>query len=52
MKNAKIALIVYDITYENSFKNLNDFYNEINEYIGKENIVISVVANKDDLYDN
>ena len=51
MKNAKIALIVYDITNENSFKNLNVFYNEINQYIGKENIVIGVVANKSDLYE-
>jgi small GTP-binding protein len=51
MKNAKIALIVYDITNENSFKNLKVFYNEINEYIGKENIVIGVVANKSDLYE-
>ena len=51
MKNAKIALIVYDITNENSFKNLKVFYNEINQYIGKENIVIGVVANKSDLYE-
>ena len=50
MKNTKIALIVYDITYENSFKNLNNFYNEM--YVKKENIVIGVVANKSDLYDN
>jgi small GTP-binding protein len=52
MKNSKIVLLVYDITNEVSFKNLNIFYNEIIENIGRNDIVIAVVANKSDLYEN
>ncbi len=50
MKGAKIALLVYDITNEKSFKNLNEFYKQVCEINGKD-IIIGVVGNKNDLYE-
>ena len=50
MRNAKIALLVYDITNEQSFKNLNEFYKQVCEINGKD-IIIGVVGNKNDLYE-
>ena len=51
MKNTKIALLVYDITDQKSFDALNEFYEQINEINGKENVFFAVVGNKSDLYE-
>ena len=51
MRNAKIALLVYDITKEESFKNLNKFYTQVCDINGKDKIIIGVVGNKNDLYE-
>jgi len=42
MKNTKIALLVYDITDQKSFDALNEFYEQINEINGKENVFFAV----------
>ncbi len=51
MKNTQIALLVYDIKEQKSFDALNEFYNQINEVDGKENIFFVVAGNKSDLYE-
>ena len=51
MRNAKIALLVYDITNEESFKNLNEFYKQVCEINGRDKLIIGVVGNKNDLYE-
>ena len=51
MKNSKIALLIYDITDRKSFDNLNKFYDLICEVNGRNNVVIGVVGNKNDLYE-
>ena len=51
MKNTKIALMVYDITNEKTFDILNEFYEQVIEVNGKENVFFVVVGNKSDLYD-
>ncbi len=51
MKNAKIALLVYDITSKESFDSLGSWYNQICDNNDKENIIIGVVGNKSDLYE-
>jgi len=51
MKNAKMALLVYDITKKETFDNLNSFYNEIDNVIGKNKVLLGVVGNKSDLYE-
>ena len=50
MKNAKIALIVYDITQQQSFDNLKNWYNELKNIDSIE--IIGVIANKSDLYED
>ena len=51
IRNAKIALLVYDITKEESFKNLNKFYTQVCDINGKDKIIFGVVGNKSDLYE-
>ncbi len=51
MKNTKIALLVYDITNQKSFDNLENFYKQINEVVGIDKVHLGLVANKSDLYD-
>ncbi len=48
-KNSKIAILVYDITNKKSFKELGFWYNSLNEMV-KEDVVLGVVGNKQDLY--
>ena len=48
IKNINIALLVYDITNNISFNELNYWYNQINEINGKNNIFIVVIENKND----
>ena len=52
MKNTKITIMVYDITSDTSFNELNKFYEEVDEVNGKENVFFVVVGNKSDLYEN
>ena len=50
MKYAKIALLVYDITKQESYDNLKNWYNEFkNKNYSVE--FIGVIANKSDLYE-
>ena len=51
MRNAKIALLVYDITNKERFKNLNKFYTQVCDINGKDKVIIGVVGNKSDLYE-
>ena len=51
MKNAKIVILVYDMTSEESFKGLNDWYKQVIEVNDKNEIQFGVVANKSDLYE-
>ena len=51
MKNTKIALMVYDITNQKTFNVLNEFYEQINDVNGKENVFFVVIGNKSDLYE-
>ena len=51
MKGAKIALLVYDITNKESFKNLNEFYKQVCDINGRDKLIIGVVGNKNDLYE-
>ena len=51
-KDARIAILVYDITRKESFEELKNYwYNQLKE-CSPENIVIGIAANKCDLYDN
>ena len=52
IKNAQIALIVYDITNRKSFENLNNWYNLIFEINKDSNVIVGVTGNKTDLYEN
>ena len=52
MKKVNIALIVYDITNRESFDVLNEFYEQIDEVNGKENVFFAIVGNKSDLYED
>lgn len=47
-KGAKGAMIVYDITRSETFKNVDKWFNEIREY-GEKNVVMMVIGNKSDL---
>ena len=51
MRNAKIVLLVYDITNKNTFECLDKFYKQICNINDKDNIIIGVVGNKNDLYE-
>lgn len=42
------ALLVYDITKQESFKNIEKWYNELKQY-GDTKIVIILIGNKSDL---
>jgi len=51
-KGAVIAILVYDITIKDSFENIKNFwYNEITDN-GKESIILALVGNKCDLYED
>ena len=51
IKNAQIALIVYDITNKDSFNNLNFWLQEIID-INRKKVICCVLSNKTDLYEN
>ena len=50
LKNTQIALLVYDITDQNSFNQLNYWINEIKD-LNDKNIILGIAANKIDLFD-
>ena len=50
IKDAKIALLVYAIDDENSFKDLDMWLNIVKE-VNNEKIILGIAANKADLYD-
>ena len=51
-KDARIAILVYDITRKETYEKLKSFWiNEVQSN-GKELIVIGIAANKSDLYEN
>ena len=50
MNKAKIALLVYDMTNQNSFNNLKNWYKELKD-INNSVEVFGVIANKSDLYE-
>ena len=50
-KDAKVVILVYDITNEYSFIQLKKFwYKQIKE-LGEKDIILAIAANKNDLYD-
>ena len=51
VKNAKIILLIYDITDERTFKELNYIYNFPCKLNKKEKLLFDVVGNKSDLYE-
>jgi len=51
-KDAKVAILVYDITRRDSFDNIKNYwYNQLKEN-GDSNLVLGVAGNKCDLYEN
>ena len=50
--NSRIVIFVYDITNLKSFENLKEWVNEIDVQLGVKNVVIGVVGNKIDLFEN
>ena len=50
IQGAKIVILVYSIDRKNTFESLNFWYDSINEICG-ENIILAIVANKTDLFD-
>ena len=51
IKDAKIIVLVYDITRKDSFDNLKNYwYKELNEN-GPQDVLIGIAGNKSDLYD-
>ena len=49
-KDTKIVILVYDITAEKSFNELNYWYNQIVNELGTEGYSLAVVGNKKDLF--
>lgn len=49
-RDAKIAILIYDITNRDSFTTLKDWYKELMEK-GPKNLLICVIGNKSDLED-
>ena len=45
-------ILVYDITKEKSFKQLNMWYKEVNNVLNRDNYILAIVGNKKDLFDN
>ena len=49
-KDTKIVIIVYDITSEKSFKELDYWYSQVVNELGSEGYSLAVVGNKKDLF--
>ena len=50
--NSKIIILVYDITNENSFKQLEYWYTQVINQLTEEDYLLAIVGNKNDLYKN
>jgi len=51
-KNSRIVIFVYDITNLKSFEALKEWVDEIDAQLGVKNVVMGVVGNKIDLFEN
>ena len=51
-KDAHIGILVYDITREESFNNIKDYWYESIITNGLEGIILGIAGNKSDLYDH
>jgi len=51
IKDAKIVILVYDISSKNSFSQLNYWIDFIHERIDYNNIIIGIIGNKSDLFE-
>jgi small GTP-binding protein len=51
-KDAKVIILVYDITDKNSFEELKNYWYEMVSSNADKDAMIAIVANKNDLYDN
>ena len=51
-KNSKIVILVYDITVKETFTKLDEWYNQVKDSLGTDNIVLGVLGNKKDLFIN
>jgi small GTP-binding protein len=51
-KDSKIIILVYDITAEKTFKELEYWYGQVVNEIGKEGYYLAIVGNKKDLYNH
>ena len=51
-KKTQIAILVYDITERRTFEKLQKWHNQIKEINNTEDIIIGVVGNKSDLYED
>ena len=49
-KNSKIVILVYDITNEKSFKELNYWYKQVKNELGEDEFTLIIVGNKKDLF--
>ena len=50
INDSKIVILVYDITKEKSFKQLEYWYNQVNSLINEQDYILAVVGNKKDLF--
>ena len=50
INDSKIVILVYDITIEKSFKQLEYWYNQVNSLINEQDYILAVVGNKKDLF--
>lgn len=48
-KDAKGAILTYDIGSKDTFEHLQDWVEALNDHVDKNNVVIYVVGNKKDL---
>ena len=51
MKNSNIAILVYDITSQESFFKLDNWFQQIIDINNKNNIIIGMCGNKSDLFE-
>ena len=50
-KNARVVILVYDITSKKSFEEMKNYWYEQTKQIDVENLVLAIAANKSDLYE-
>ena len=48
-KDAKVAILTYDVTNEQSLDNLDYWLNELNDKIEVENMILCLAGNKNDV---